>query len=130
MTDRLWQQAEVLHAEQHPGTFVPSLDSCAEHDVEDYLTLAREVNVEPAWPQGHGTGQFAPIVDPVPRLMSQWAAVPGDIAEMSHSYEPLLMECADDALERLQQVAAKEGKRLRRPVMCRVIVEAWVEDDQ
>jgi hypothetical protein len=39
------------------------------------------------------------------------------------------METADAALERLQQVAAKEGKRLKRPVMCRVVVEAWVEDE-
>ena len=67
--------------------------------------------------------------DPATRLLAQWALVPGDIADMSHSYEPRLMETADAALERLQQVAAKEGKRLKRPVMCRVVVEAWTEDE-
>jgi alkanesulfonate monooxygenase SsuD/methylene tetrahydromethanopterin reductase-like flavin-dependent oxidoreductase (luciferase family) len=63
------------------------------------------------------------------RLLAQYALVPGDIADGSHSYEGTLMETADAALERLQQVAAKEGKRLKRPVMCRVVVEAWVEDE-
>jgi hypothetical protein len=64
-----------------------------------------------------------------PRLMAQWAAVPGDIAQGSHSYEGTLMETADRALSMLQREAAKEGKRLRRPVMCRVTVEAYVEDE-
>jgi hypothetical protein len=34
------QYAEVLHAEHHPGTFVPTLDSCREHERADYEALA------------------------------------------------------------------------------------------
>ena len=33
---RVSRDAEVLHAEHHPGTFVPSLDSCPEHERADY----------------------------------------------------------------------------------------------
>lgn len=181
--DRLRQQAEVLHAEHHTGKFVPTLDSCTEHDTEDYLTLAHEVHVEPALPQAPlhnhstqgikprgtcpacdefhdmdeqrkwtGPGQFAPIPDaeqaakiaaaardealanaldfdgvPTGRLIQQWALVPGDIADPSHSYEGVLMEAADAAHARLIKNAAAEGRRLKRPVMVRVVVEAFTE---
>ena len=30
------REAEMLHAEHHPGTFVPTLDSCTEHERADY----------------------------------------------------------------------------------------------
>jgi hypothetical protein len=66
---------------------------------------------------------------PKPRLTAQWAAVPGDIGDQTnHSYEGVLMETADKAVDLLQRVAAQEGKKLKRPIMCRVVVEAWVED--
>jgi hypothetical protein len=34
-------EAEVLHAEHHPGTFVPSLDSCEEHTRAAYEARVR-----------------------------------------------------------------------------------------
>lgn len=37
------QEAEVLHAEHHPGTFVPSLDSCPEHERAWYEQRVREI---------------------------------------------------------------------------------------
>jgi hypothetical protein len=41
-------EAEVLHAEHHPGTFVPSLDSCPEHDRADYEARVRALAAEAA----------------------------------------------------------------------------------
>ena len=35
------QLAEVIHAEHHPGTFVPDLDSCPEHTRAEYEQLVR-----------------------------------------------------------------------------------------
>lgn len=39
--------ADVLHAEHHPGVFVPSLDSCPEHDRAEYERLAERLMAEP-----------------------------------------------------------------------------------
>ena len=41
---RVSRDAEVLHAEHHRGTFVPSLDSCPEHDRADYEERVREMS--------------------------------------------------------------------------------------
>jgi len=38
------QDAEILHAEHHPGTFVPSLDSCSVHERSDYEQIVRDMN--------------------------------------------------------------------------------------
>jgi len=42
---RSWvtEHAEELHAEHHSGTFVPTLDSCPEHDRADYEDRVREM---------------------------------------------------------------------------------------
>lgn len=37
------REAEVLHAEHHPGTFVPSLDSCTEHERAEYEQRVRDL---------------------------------------------------------------------------------------
>ena len=37
------RDAEILHAEHHPGTFVPSLDSCTVHERADYEQRVREM---------------------------------------------------------------------------------------
>ena len=37
------EYADVLHAEHHPGFFVPTLDSCPEHDRAEYEGLAARV---------------------------------------------------------------------------------------
>jgi hypothetical protein len=42
-SDEKRQEAEVLHAEHHAGVFVPSLESCAEHTVADYLMLVDQI---------------------------------------------------------------------------------------
>jgi hypothetical protein len=40
-------EANVLHSEHHPGTFVPTLDSCPEHDRADYEARVREMAARP-----------------------------------------------------------------------------------
>jgi hypothetical protein len=40
--------AEVLHAEHHPGTFVPSLDSCPVHERADYEERVRQLRGAPS----------------------------------------------------------------------------------
>lgn len=37
------RDAEVLHSEHHPGTFVPTLDSCPVHERADYEQRVREI---------------------------------------------------------------------------------------
>lgn len=37
------REAEVLHSEHHPGTFVPTLDSCPGHERAEYERLIREM---------------------------------------------------------------------------------------
>lgn len=46
--DDVHSHAEVLHAEHHPGTFVPSLDSCPVHERADYEERIREMNARVA----------------------------------------------------------------------------------
>lgn len=41
MTVSLHDLAEALHAEQHSGTFVPSLDGCPVHNRKDWEDLVR-----------------------------------------------------------------------------------------
>jgi hypothetical protein len=38
---RVSEDAGVLHSEHHPGTFVPTLDSCPEHERADYEAMVR-----------------------------------------------------------------------------------------
>lgn len=45
---RIARDAEVLHSEYHPGTFVPDLDSCAEHERADYEARVREMRARQA----------------------------------------------------------------------------------
>ena len=42
------RDAEVIHAEHHPGTFVPSLDSCPVHERAEYEQIARRIASLPA----------------------------------------------------------------------------------
>jgi histidine triad (HIT) family protein len=42
---RIGRDAEVLHAEHHPGTFVPTLDSCPEHGRADYEDRVRRMGL-------------------------------------------------------------------------------------
>jgi hypothetical protein len=42
------EHAELLHAEHHSGTFVPTLDSCDEHTREEYEQLAAQVQALPS----------------------------------------------------------------------------------
>jgi hypothetical protein len=41
MTVSVHDLAEALHAEQHPGTFVPSLDGCPEHTRREWEAVVR-----------------------------------------------------------------------------------------
>ena len=41
LRDEVVREAEVLHAEHHSGTFVPSLDACTEHDRAAYERIVR-----------------------------------------------------------------------------------------
>jgi hypothetical protein len=43
--ERVACNAEVLHSEHHPGTLVPSLDSCPEHDRADYEGRVRRMGL-------------------------------------------------------------------------------------
>ncbi len=44
------REAEVLHAEHHPGTFVPTLASCTEHERADYEAMIKAQHEPPQRP--------------------------------------------------------------------------------
>lgn len=43
MAINIKEYAEVLHAEHHPGTFVPALDECPEHSREEFEAMIQGV---------------------------------------------------------------------------------------
>ncbi len=44
MSTDIARRAEEIHAEHHPGYFVPSLDSCPEHTRAEYEQLVRDLD--------------------------------------------------------------------------------------